>query len=294
MRLVVIADVDVRERMRCARGIASRSAVSAIGAASWAELEAVIEGAERATLVVVYAHPLPGAPDDALARLRERAHRVVVASDDGTPSGPGADGVEHTGWPVAEEKLALLAHATGRDGEAGGLCFAPVDLLQVLCPSGGAYTLIVEHEGADSGVIEVQAGCVWSAFDGLGVGEDAFARLIGPGARARVRPASPGPRERTIYKELAELLLDSLRRLDEGGVTPAPPPLSARRIEAALLPPAELAARVKHLSAEAKRLLLERSYRDAVEVLQRLADLDPGSPLVRANLEQLRRLGYTS
>lgn len=292
MRIVVVADVDLRERLRCARSIASRSAVSAIGVANWAELEAAVEGVDRASLLVVYAHPLPGAPDDALGRLRERAHRLVVASDDGVPSGPGANGLVHTNWPVAEETLALLAHATGHDGE--GLCIAPIDLLQVLCPSGGAYTLIVEHEGADSGVIEVQEGCVWSAFDGLGVGEDAFARLVGPGARARVRPASAGPKERTIFKDLAELLLDSLRRLDEGWVTPAPPPLSARRIEAALLPAVELAARVKHLSAEAKRLLLERNYREAVEVLQRLADLDPASPLVRANLEQLRRLGYTS
>lgn len=292
MRIVVVADVDLRERLRCARSIASRSAVSAIGVANWAELEAAIEGVDRASLLVVYAHPLPGAPDDATERLHERAHRLVVASDDGAPSGPKSNGLVHTNWPVAEETLALLAHATGHDGE--GLCIAPIDLLQVLCPSGGAYTLIVEHEGADSGVIEMQEGCVWSAFDGLGVGEDAFARLVGPGARARVRPASGGPKERTIFKDLAELLLDSLRRLDEGWVTPAPPPLSARRIEAALLPAVELAARVKHLSAEAKRLLLERNYREAVEVLQRLADLDPTSPLVRANLEQLRRLGYTS
>jgi hypothetical protein len=293
MRLVVVADVDMRERMRCARSIASRSAVSAIGVSNWQELELAIEGVDHASLMVLYAHPLPGAPDDAVPLLRNRAHRLVVASDNGLPSGQRDLGLEHTGWPIAEEKLALLAHATGREGEAHGLCFAPIDMLQMLCPSGVAYTLIVEHEGADTGVIEVQDGHVWSAFDGLGVGEDAFARLVGPGSRARVRPASAGPKERTIFKELAELLLDSLRRLDEGGVTPAPPPLSARRIEAAMLPPAELAARVKHLSAEAKRLLLERNYRHAVEVLQRLADLDPASPLVRANLEQLRRLGYT-
>lgn len=292
MRLVVVADADLKERLRCARSIASRAAVSAIGVADWDELEHAIDGADRASLVVVYAHPLPGAPDDAVARLSDRAHRVVVASADGAPPGRGAPGLEHTLRPIAEESLALLAHATGREAGANGLCFAPTDVLQMLCPSGAAYTLIVEHEGADSGVIEVQDGYVWTAFDGLGVGEDAFARLVGAGARARVRPASGGRKERTIFKDIAELLLDSLRRIDEGGVTPAPP-LSARRLEAALLPPAELAARVKHLSAEAKRLLLERNYRDAVDVLQRLADLDPSSPLVRANLEQLRRLGYT-
>jgi hypothetical protein len=293
MRLVVVADADLRERLRCARGIASRAPVSAIAVANWNELEQAIEGADPASLLVVYARPLPGAPIDAEEQLRGRAQRLIVAAVDGVPSGRGLPELECVAWPIAEETLALLAHATGAEAGANGMSFAPIDVLQMLCPSGGAYTLIVEHEGADSGIIEVQEGHVWTAFDGLGVGEDAFARLVGPGARARVRPASGGRKERTIFKQLAELLLDSLRRLDEGGVTPAPPPLSARRIEAALLPPAELAARMKHLSVEAKRLLLERNYRDAVEVLQRLADLDPASPLVRANLEQLRRLGYT-
>jgi hypothetical protein len=296
MRLVVVADADLRERLRCVRAVAAQSAVGAVGVADWGELELAADGVERASLVVVYAPPLPGAPADAVERLRARAHRVLVvaaaAAEDGAPAGGAPPGVERVARPVADETLALVAHATGRDGGAEGPCFAPLDVLQLLCPSGAAYTLVVEHDGADCGVIEVYDGHVWTAFDALGVGEDAFARLVGPGARARVGAAAGAARERTIFKGLAELALDALRRLDEGQVTPAPPPLSARRIHAVLLPSAERAARAKLLSAEAKRLLLERNYREAAEVLRRLADLDPASPLVRANLEQFRRLGY--
>jgi hypothetical protein len=49
---------------------------------------------------------------------------------------------------------------------------------------------------------------------------------------------------------------------------------------------------VQQLSADARRLLMARSYDEAARVLISLAELDPASHLVRANLEQLRRLGY--
>ena len=43
---------------------------------------------------------------------------------------------------------------------------------------------------------------------------------------------------------------------------------------------------------DARRLLMVRNYDEAVHALVNLSELDPTSHLVRANLEQLRKLGY--
>ena len=109
--------------------------------------------------------------------------------------------------------------------------------------------------------------------------------------RVRVNPAVGSTKERTIFKDLSELVLDSLRRIDEGSVE-APPPISSRRLEVVLSSPEQLATRIKQLNANARRLLMERSYTEAVRVLSDLSELDPASNVVRANLEQLRKLGY--
>ncbi|HET9953554.1 MAG TPA: hypothetical protein VFQ61_03570, partial [Polyangiaceae bacterium] len=143
----------------------------------------------------------------------------------------------------------------------------------------------------DVGIIEVRHGEIWTAFDGLGVGEEAFARLIRPEMRARISASNGSTKERTIFRGLHELVLESLRRIDEGQVLP-PPKLSATQLEAALASPDELAARVRELNVAARRLLMERNYDEAARALVRLSELDPSSHLVRANLEQLRRLGY--
>jgi hypothetical protein len=109
--------------------------------------------------------------------------------------------------------------------------------------------------------------------------------------RARVSAASGSRKERTIVKGLHELVFESLRRIDEGLVA-NPPALSPAQLEATFSTPEQLAARVRQLNDEARRLLMARSYDEAARVLVMLSELDPGSTLVRANLEQLRRLGF--
>ena len=59
MPLVVVADADARERIRCVRCIAAQTSVSAVGAATWEELEQVVEGGPVVS-VLFYAGPLPG------------------------------------------------------------------------------------------------------------------------------------------------------------------------------------------------------------------------------------------
>jgi hypothetical protein len=167
----------------------------------------------------------------------------------------------------------------------------PIDLIQMLCMSTDSKVLVISQDDADIGVIEVRNGEVWTAFDGLGVGEDAFARLIRPEMRARMSPSRASPKDRTIFGGLHELLLESLRRIDEGQVS-APPKLSATRLAAELDSPEELAVKINDLTLLARRLLTVRDYNEAARALALLAELDPSSQLVRANLEQLHRLGY--
>ena len=286
----MVAEPDLRERMRCIRIIADQTPVSALGAASWLELEQLLEDAPRVELVF-YAGCLGGAPEDAAERLMQRTKRLIWATDDESAAPPVSSTVTRSPRPISEETLVLSARALGAPSVTPHISFVPVDFLQMICMSGGSHVLVLSGESGDAGVIEVRNGEVWTAFDGLGVGEDAFARLMRPEVRARVTPATGSTKERSIFKGLHELVLESLRRFDEGEVPP-PAPLSPGQLEASLSTPAELAQRVQQLSSDARRLLMARNYDEAARVLVCLSELDPTSHLVRANLEQLRRLGY--
>jgi hypothetical protein len=289
MSLAVVADPALRERMRCIRIIADQTPVSALGAASWNELDQVLVDAPGVGLIF-YSHPLEGAPDDAIELLLGRTKRLVLAVDDAAEV-PTAAGITRTSRPIAEETLVVMARTLGVPSTAPHVSFVPVDFLQMICMSGGSHVLVLNRPGGDVGVIEVRDGQVWTAFDGLGVGEDAFARLMRPEMRARVSHALGTRKERSIFKGLHELVLDSLRRFDEGLVS-EPPPLSPILLEATLSSPEQLADRVRQLNIDARRLLMARNYDEAVPVLVTLSELDPASHLVRANLEQLRKLGY--
>jgi hypothetical protein len=287
--LAVVAEPDLRERMRCMRILANQTPVSALGAANWGELEQTFEDSSNVGLIV-YARSLPGAPVDAIQQLLTHTGHLVVAVDDGEQVA-GAAGVTRVRRPLEEETLVLMARATGTPSTQLRMSFMPVDFIQMICMSGDSQVLVLSHDGADTGIIEVRNGDIWTAFDGLGVGEEAFARLIRPEMRARISPSNGSSKERTIFRGLHELVLESLRRIDEGQVLP-PPKLSASQLEAALSSPEQLATRVRELSLSARRLLMERNYDEAARALVRLSELDPTSQLVRANLEQLRRLGY--
>jgi hypothetical protein len=185
----------------------------------------------------------------------------------------------------------MMARALTTPSAVPPISFVPVDFLQMICMSGGSHVLVLSGESGDAGVIEVRDGEAWTAFDALGVGEEAFARLIRPEMRARVTQATGSTKERTLFKGLHELVLGSLRRIDEGRVQTSPP-LSPSQLEATFSSPEQLATRIQQLNADARRLLMLRNYDEAASVLVCLAELDPTSHLVRANLEQLRRLGY--
>jgi hypothetical protein len=215
---------------------------------------------------------------------------LVLALDEGDEAPPESAAITRSTHPIAEETLVLMARACTPSTHPR-TSFLPIDFMQMICMSGDSQLLVLSQDGVDTGIIEVRDGEVWTAFDGMGVGEDAFARLIRPEMRARVSPTKGSLKERTIFKGLHELALESLRRIDEGLVA-LPPRLSPAQLAEALSSPEELANRVRDLTANARRLLMERNYDEAARALIQLSELDPTSSLVRANLQQLRRLGY--
>jgi hypothetical protein len=288
MSLAVIAEPELRERLRCLRIIAGQTSMSALGVASWEELATAFD--ENELSLVVYTSPLPGAPADAVERLLSHTKRLLIAADEDAELDV-PPGVTRVPWPVPEETLVLLARGSSRPSSPARASFNPVDFIQMICMSGASQVVVVSQDGADTGIIEVRGGEVWTAFDGLGIGEEAFARLIRPEMRARIGPSNGSTKDRTIFKGLHELMLESLRRIDEGQVS-RPPPLTATQVEIATSSPEQIAERVLELTAEARRHLMQRSYDDAARALICLSELDPASHLVRANLEQLRRLGY--
>ena len=290
MSLAVVAEPDALERARCMRILVRQTPFSAFGVATWDELECALEDEHQVELVV-FNTELPGAPEDAIARLLERAQRLVVTPRNEGEELPDNPRVSRTTHPISEEKLVLLARSTGRLSTEIRMNFMPVDLIQMICMSGDSQVLIVSQDGADTGVIEVRNGEVWTAYDGMGVGEEAFARLIRPEMRARISPSKGTTKERSIFCGLHELVLESSRRIDEGHVL-SPPKLTMAQLEAAVHAHEANAARVRELSLLARRLLMERNYNEAVKTLSDIAELDPTSQLVRANLDQLKKLGY--
>src|ERR1700734_3727172 len=178
MCIALVADPDLRERMRCIRVIAGQTPVSSLGAATWEELQQAFEGTSRVGLIL-YTRSLPGAPEDAVAQLLERTARLVLPLGENDPV-PTAEGIARVPRPIAEETLVLIARAASGRPSQLRMSFMPVDFLQMICMSGDSHVLVLSEDGADAGVIEVRSGQVWTAFDGLGVGEEAFARLIRP------------------------------------------------------------------------------------------------------------------
>src|SRR5690606_34495376 len=149
MSLVVVADPDLRERMRCIRIVAAQTPASALGAASWSELTQVLDDAKDVGLVP-FARSLAGAPEDALDQLLARTKRVVLALNEDEDPGD-VNGISRTTRPIAEESLVVMARSLLAPSVPPHASFAPVDFLQMICMSGGSHILVLSQDGSDVG-----------------------------------------------------------------------------------------------------------------------------------------------
>lgn len=288
MSIAIVAEANSAERARCVSILARQTPLGALGASNWSELQEVL-GTDCDIGLVVYDSSLPGAPPDALEALASRASRLAVVADDATASIP--EGATRLRQPIQAEALVLLARSAFNVATSSQTTFQPVGLVQMLCMSGESHVLVISNDDADVGVLEIREGALWTAYDSLGVGAEAFARLMHPRMRARSSPGQGFATERTIFASPEELIFDSLRLIDEGKVS-VPPPLSAKTPQPVAADAPKRVTDISELVVRARRLLTERNYNEATKTLSRIAERDPGSPLVRANLEQLHSLGY--
>jgi hypothetical protein len=232
MSLAIVADPDIRERMRCVRILATQTPFSAVGVATWEELLDVLTFTPKLDLVV-YAKHLPGLPERCASIMANRRNRVLMASVELTSLTNTSDAIQ-VPHPIAEETLIIVARSCARSTNEN-MHFLPIDLIQLISMSASSQVLVVSHPQGDAGIIEMRDGEVWTAFDALSVGEDAFARLIRPEMKARMTPTRGSGKSRTIFLGLHELLVNSLRRIEAGQVSSAPllatpPPLESPNV----------------------------------------------------------------
>lgn len=280
MSLVLLVDTDARELARCMRVLAPEAATGVIGTVDLVVAKQLLATETFGLVLIAVRHQaelaaeLTPAQGTAVVLGVERA--INLAAQD-FPSG----GVAYP-LPWSDELLLTQLRRVTHARRSLPISFTPIDVIQMTGTAKESRSLTIMRDGKEVGTIEMRAGEVWSASDAEGEGEDAFRRLLRPEMRARVRAPKDAPAQ-NIHRPLMTLLLDALRANDESDRhgserTPTQPPASA-----------EVDLRALH--AEASQLLLARKYTEAARRFEALVQLDP-SPVVKANLEQLRKLGY--
>lgn len=119
-------------------------------------------------------------------------------------------------FDVHEMRAAVCGALDHGDGFAGRLSdLSLVDVIQMLCISRKTTALRVSH-GASSGIILLENGEVVHAVWEDTVGDEAFFRLLSLSNGAFYTFPPPPEVERTIHESWQHLLMEGMRRLDEG------------------------------------------------------------------------------
>lgn len=172
---------------------------------------------------------------------------------------------------------------------------------------------VTEADGREGEIIVIK-GQAWWARDSRGDGEAAFRRLVLAGGLgedsplAQCRPLANEAAPRNIHQPMQELLLDSVRELDErtrdlgpfssisedlvvtGSDGPEPAVSDVEfEIEEALESSTESFEDLYDRGIEA---LLDKRYPEARRAFEAAARLQPTNASVQANLERLSALGY--
>lgn len=119
-------------------------------------------------------------------------------------------------FDVHEMRAAVCGALEHGDGFAGRLSdLSLVDVIQMLCISRKTTALRVSH-GASSGIILLENGEVVHAVWEDTVGDEAFFRLLSLSNGAFYAFPPPPEVEKTIHESWQHLLMEGMRRLDEG------------------------------------------------------------------------------
>lgn len=281
MSLVLLVDTDARELARCMRVLAPEAATGVIGTVDLVVAKQLLATETFGLVLIAVRHQaelaaeLMPAQGTAVVLGVERA--INLAAQD-FPSG----GVAYP-LPWSDELLLTQLRRVTHARRSLPISFTPIDVIQMTGTAKESRSLTIMRDGKEVGTIEMREGEVWSASDAEGEGEEAFRRLLRPEMRARVRAPKDAP-ARNIQRPLMTLLLDALRANDESDRMHGSEGMPSQ-------PPASAEVDLRALHAEASQLLLARKYTEAARRFEALVQLDP-SPVVKANLEQLRKLGY--
>ena len=182
-----------------------------------------------------------------------------------------------------------------------GAPFTLADYVQLAGMGRRSVRLEVTQAGKHLGEVLIHHGEAWHARDRRGEGPRALSRLLdAPETSVSAHPYADTP-TRTLAGSCEALLLDHLRRQDEGRPLDLGADLALDELTAATSPlpqptrsaaPSALAGlsfdALYSLGVEA---LLDRRYPQAYEAFEAASRVGT-SPSLRANLERLRTMGY--
>ena len=184
---------------------------------------------------------------------------------------------------------------------AGATPFGPADYVQLACM--GRHSVHIELCRGESvvGEIDIVQGSIWFAHDAIGVGPEAFGRLVFAtkvNVTCETLEAESG--ERNIFEEWEPLLLDAAQHLDEAtrsgemeAIRQSEAPLfdgAVNPIDVPKAAPVPAADEFDRFLDQGMDAMLAREYGRARELLERAAQLRPDSTMVQANLARLREI----
>ena len=293
--MIIEDETTLRESL--VRGLSRQAGLHVQGAETLDEALRLIDE-ERPDLIISDLD-LPGRSGiELIGELGHRRMSVPVIFVSAYVQAFGAQIPRHAGVEVLEKPVPLerLRHVVqsylGRQRTVERAPFGVAEYLQMACYGRHSVEIAVDDAPDTIGRVIVHRGQLWTAEDERGEGVDAFARLAlasGLGVTCTTLDRAPGPR--LIHEPWEALLLDSVRRFDEGSrESGAAPPA----------PPAELPSttapdqgEVDELLDEGMEALLAKNYARALFYFEEAERLAPGHRVVRANIARLMEMGIT-
>lgn len=272
MSTILLIDPDPRERARIASGIGARGR-TIVSCASVDE--GVLACAESPQFVVlgILGHAPNAAAD--IANLHARWPRVdvlIAAAEDVDLPNIAVGGAVHIDRrPVSLRRLALLIKRRATTSAVGLPRVGLADLIQMACIGGHTMRISCARAEVDVGSVDVVGGRLVSARDAESRGVEALSRLLHADIRARVHELEEAPL-RDIELDWQHALFEAMRLADERKHPNEP----------------SFEERMRDVSSA----LLARDYAKAALVLGHAAQQRPDDPIVRVNIERLRKLGY--
>ncbi len=301
MAVVLLVEDEEILRRSMARALERLPDVHIVQAGTLAQARALL--ADEAPSMVVSDLSLPdGCAVDLLADI-ERAGRPVPVVFVSAWLGrfrdqiPRRSDIEVFDKPLPMETLRqrVSEHLAQRRASAP-TPFGVSDYLQLAAMGRHTMLLRVYDGRTQVGHMTVIRGEVWQAHHGVEDGEPAArALVVAAGLRVEIDPYVGDPGPRTVHQGVDHLLLDAFRLHDEASRPPGWTDAEATQEwpgPQAVAAARDTTAQVDQLLDEGLDALLARDYLGAWIAFSAADTLRPGDPVVRANLNRIREMGY--